>query len=93
MSRALRNANPKNVELTVAVALAQLGRGDAYAAFGRKASGAARIPDLQRAERDYLDGIELLARLQQEKSLDGTDVKTLENARAELARIRAVRRE
>ena len=93
MSRALRNANPKNVELTVAVALAQLGRGDAYAAFGRKDSGAGRVTDLQRAERDYLDGIELLARLQQEKSIDGTDVKTLENARAELARIRAALRE
>jgi non-specific serine/threonine protein kinase/serine/threonine-protein kinase len=89
MSQALRSANPKNVELTVAVALARLGRGDAYAAFGRNAGGAARLTDLQRAERDYLDGIELLARLQQEKAIDGTDVKTLENARAELARIRA----
>jgi non-specific serine/threonine protein kinase/serine/threonine-protein kinase len=89
MSQALRSANPKNVELTVAVALARLGRGDAYAAFGRKASGAARVTDLQRAERDYLDGIELLARLQQEKAIDGTDVKTLENARTELTRIRA----
>ena len=89
MSRELRAANPKNVELTVAVALAQLGRGDAYAGFGRKASGAARVTDLQRAERDYLAGIELLTRLQQEKAIEGTDVETLENARAELARIRA----
>ena len=92
MTRGLRTANPKNVELTVAVALAQLGRGDAYAAFGRKASGAARVTDLQRAERDYLDAIELLARLQQEKAIEGTDVQTLDNARAELARIRAAMR-
>jgi non-specific serine/threonine protein kinase/serine/threonine-protein kinase len=89
MSQALRTANPKNVELTVAVALAKLGRGDAYAAFGRKASGAARASDLRRAERDYVEGIELLARLEQEKSIEGTDVKTLEHARAELTRIRA----
>ena len=89
MTRELRAANPENVELSVAVALGHLGRGDAFAAFGRRGRGAARRADLTAAERDYLAGIEVLDRLVQQKSIEGTDVKTLEAAREELARIRA----
>jgi hypothetical protein len=89
MVQALQASNPKNIELTVALALARLSRGDAYAAFGRKASGSTRITDLKRAEEDYVAAIELLTRLERDQTIAGTDLKTLENARAELGRIRA----
>jgi non-specific serine/threonine protein kinase/serine/threonine-protein kinase len=89
MVRELRDANPENVELSVAVALSRLGRGDAYAALGRRARGAARQRDLAAAERDYLAGIEVLERLHERKAIEGSDIKTLEAAREELARIRA----
>ncbi|HET9264211.1 MAG TPA: protein kinase [Vicinamibacterales bacterium] len=91
MTRELRDANPENVELSVAVALARLGRGDAYAAFGRRARGVPRETDLATAERDYLAGTAVLEGLLQKKAIEGTDVKTLEAAREELARIRADR--
>lgn len=89
MTRELRAANPENVELSVAVALGHLGRGDAFAAFGRSAGGAARRADLTAAERDYLAGIEVLEGLLEKTSIEGTDVNTLVAAREELARIRA----
>ena len=76
---------------SVAVALARLGRGDAYAAFGRRARGVPRETDLATAERDYLAGTAVLEGLLQKKAIEGTDVKTLEAAREELARIRADR--
>jgi len=91
MTRELRDANPENVELSVAVALARLGRGDAYAAFGRRARGVPRETDLATAEHDYLAGTAVLEGLLQKKAIEGTDVKTLEAAREELARIRADR--
>jgi tetratricopeptide (TPR) repeat protein len=79
MTRALSTANAKNVELQVAVALALTGRGDAQVRF--KAWPA--------AERDYAEAVNLLAKLQQEGAIQGTDVETLDSARKELDVIRA----
>ena len=84
----LSAGNPENVELSVAMALARLGRGDAYAGFGRAARGSARVPDLERAERDYIAGIDILEKLVSRKAIGGTDLTTLENARKEIERIR-----
>jgi hypothetical protein len=87
MSRELSIANPGNVELRVAVALALSGRGDAYVQLGAGRS-ADRARDLASAERDYADAVQILEKLQHEKAIEGTDLTTLENARKELARIR-----
>jgi hypothetical protein len=40
------------------------------------------------AERDYAASVQILETLQQSAAIQGTDVTTLDNARAELARIR-----
>jgi serine/threonine protein kinase/tetratricopeptide (TPR) repeat protein len=89
MSRQLRAANPKNVELTVAVALALTGRGDAYAHFARKPTAlVTRREDLTRAERDYAEAVDLLDALQKQNAIQGTDVKTLDDARAELEKLK-----
>jgi hypothetical protein len=77
------------VELRVAVALAHTGRGDAYLLFARRTpSGAGKHADLTAAEADYRAGVDILADLHEKKLIGGTDLKTLESARAELARIR-----
>ncbi len=89
MTREPGAATPENAELSVAVVLRHLGRGDAFAAFGRRARGAARRADLTAAARDYPAGIEVLDQLVQQTSFEGTDVKTLDAAREEIARIRA----
>jgi eukaryotic-like serine/threonine-protein kinase len=90
MARELRADNPANVELGVALALALLGRGDAYAAFARGGS-ATRRDDLAAAERDYVEGIQILELLEKAGTIEGTDVTTLENARKEIERIRRER--
>jgi hypothetical protein len=89
MTEELRSANPKNVELAVAVGLAHLGRGDAHASFGRSSRGSSAREDLASAERDYLVGIEVFEALLQQKAIEGTDVQTLAAAREELKKIRA----
>ncbi len=78
MARALGDANPANVELRIAVALALSGRGDAHI----------RFEDWPAAERDYAESVDLLSKLQQQGAIHGTDLETLENARKELTRIR-----
>jgi hypothetical protein len=78
MTRALRAANAKNLELQVAVALALTGRGDARVGF----------KEWSAAERDYAEAVELLSTLQRDGAIQGTDVETLESARRELRRIR-----
>ena len=62
---------------------AQVGDG-----FGRAARGSAGVPDLERAERDYVAGIDILEKLVARKAIGGTDLNTLENARKEIERIR-----
>jgi eukaryotic-like serine/threonine-protein kinase len=78
MTRALSTANAQNIELQVAVALALTGRGEAYVHFKEWAT----------AERDYAEAVGLLAKLQKDGAIQGTDVETLETARKELTTIR-----
>jgi tetratricopeptide (TPR) repeat protein len=87
-SRELRDANSGNVELRVALALALGGRGDAYAQFARRKTAGSGPEDLAAAERDYAESVEILTKLQKENAIQGTDVQTLENNRAELEKIR-----
>jgi tetratricopeptide (TPR) repeat protein len=90
MSQELRTKNPANVELRVAVALALMGRGDAYIHFAEKGPSQNRSEDLRTAVRDYEQGVALLEKLQQEGAIEGTDVTSLENGRRELNRIRGL---
>jgi tetratricopeptide (TPR) repeat protein len=93
MVRELREANRGNVELTMALALALGGRGDAYAEFARsRPAPPTRASDLAAAERDYAESVELLESLQRSGALGGTDVATLENNRKALATIASERR-
>jgi serine/threonine protein kinase/tetratricopeptide (TPR) repeat protein len=93
MSRELTAANPADVELRMAIALALTGRGDAYAGFARdRVAGSTPADDLAAAERDYVEAVEILSSLQQGRALEGSDLATVENARKELARIRAERK-
>jgi tetratricopeptide (TPR) repeat protein len=91
MTRGLAETAGSNIEYHVALALALTGRGDAYARFGRAPRSTTRADDLARAERDYVEGVAILGDLQQKGAIQGTDAKTLEAARAELARIRSDR--
>jgi tetratricopeptide (TPR) repeat protein len=92
MSRALSASNPANVEQHVGVALALTGRGDAYAELARRrVPGSPPAADLELAERDYAEAVTLLEGLHAKGEIHGTDVKTLEDARKELARIRSER--
>jgi hypothetical protein len=92
MVRELQARNPANVELQVAVGLALASRADAYAAFARRSStGAARARDLEAAERDYAESVEIFTRLQQAGSIQGTDLEILDNNRKALERVRAER--
>jgi non-specific serine/threonine protein kinase/serine/threonine-protein kinase len=91
-SRELRDANAGNVELRVALALALAGRGDAYAQFARRKTAGSGPGDLAAAERDYAESVEILTLLQKENAIQGTDVQTLDNNRAELEKIRNERK-
>lgn len=89
MARELAASNQGNVELGVALALALAGRGDAFAAFARRAPApSSRLDDLGSAERDYSEAVDLLAGLEQRRAIAVTDLTTLEYARRELARLR-----
>ena len=90
MSEELRARNPGNVELRVAVALALMGRGDAYIHFAEKGPTQDRAGDLRTAVRDYEQGVAVLEKLQQEGAIEGTDVTSLENGRKELQRVRGL---
>ena len=87
-SRELRDRNSGNVELRVALAIALAGRGDAYAQFARRRIAGSGPADLAAAERDYAESVEILTQLQKENAIQGTDVQTLENNRAELEKVR-----
>jgi tetratricopeptide (TPR) repeat protein len=92
MSREALAANTDNVELKVAVALALAGRGDAHAEFARRFRLApGRRADLANAERDYAEAVGLLEGLAREKAIDGTDLRTLDETRKALAKIRIER--
>jgi non-specific serine/threonine protein kinase/serine/threonine-protein kinase len=88
ISRELAAANPGDVELSVALALALNGRGDAFAAFARRGvPGGSRSDDLAAAVRDYTEGVALLEKLQAEGAIAGSDLDTLNAAKAELAKL------
>jgi non-specific serine/threonine protein kinase/serine/threonine-protein kinase len=91
MTRALTEAAPANAEYRVALALALSGRGDAYARFARATKSPTRAGDLALAERDYVETVAILGDLQRKGAIEGTDLTTLESARAELAKISAER--
>ena len=65
MSRDLQRENPANVELRAAVGLALAGRADAYAGFARAPSSRTRAADLEAAERDYAESVEIYQALRQ----------------------------
>jgi non-specific serine/threonine protein kinase/serine/threonine-protein kinase len=89
ITRELLAANRANVELTVAVALALSGRADAVAQFARQGpAGAERQEGLGRAERDYAEAVGLLEALASQKAIDGTDLRTLDETKQALAKIR-----
>ncbi len=77
LSRELQAANADNVELQVAVALALIGRADSLVRF--------RLPS--DAARDYTEAVAILERLHEAGALEGTDVRTLDDARATLRRL------
>jgi hypothetical protein len=80
--------NPGDVELSVALALALNGRGDAFAAFARRGvPGGRRSDDLAAAVRDYTEGVALLEKLQGDGAIAGSDLDTLNVAKAELAKL------
>ena len=88
ISESLSSTNAGDVELQVAVALAHMGRADAYLVFARRPRATGRGGDLAAAEAGYVKAVELLTALHEKKAIEGTDVQTLETARAELAKIR-----
>jgi serine/threonine protein kinase/tetratricopeptide (TPR) repeat protein len=88
ISESLSSTNAGDIELQVAVALAHMGRADAYLLFARRPRATGRGGDLSAAEAGYVKAVELLTALHEKKAIEGTDVQTLETARAELAKIR-----
>ena len=92
MARELQQRNPANVELQVAVGLALASRADAYAAFARTIPAPPTRPsDLEAAERDYVESVDIFTALQQAGSIQGTDLETMENNRKQLEKVRAER--
>ena len=64
MCRALSAENEDNVEWRVAIALALVGRADASGLLAKSAPPAVRADDLASAERDYVEAIGILEKLQ-----------------------------
>jgi eukaryotic-like serine/threonine-protein kinase len=78
LSRELDASNPGNVELRVAVALSLIERGSSLARFAER----------EAAARDYAEAVDILEALRAKGVIEGTDLKTLEDARAELTKLR-----
>jgi non-specific serine/threonine protein kinase/serine/threonine-protein kinase len=77
LTRELQRDDPGNVELQVAVALSLIGRGATLVRFGA----------LERARDDYAEAVELLSRLERDEVIGGSDLRTLADARAALAKL------
>ena len=77
LSRELAKSNPGNVELEIAVALALIGRAETHTQFKSNAD----------AITDYEEAIRILNTLKRGGAIEGTDQKTLDNARAALAKL------
>ena len=87
MARELAAANTGNVELRMALALALIGRADGHAHFARRGT-ATRAQDMAAAARDYAEAVDLLAALEGQGVIGGTDLETLNEARGKLAALR-----
>ena len=91
ISRQLTAANPSDYELRFALALALGGRADAYLQFARAPRPTSRGADLSAAERDYAEALDIYAKLQEAGTFAGSDKEYVDNARAQLEKIRAER--
>jgi tetratricopeptide (TPR) repeat protein len=91
ISRELSAANPTDYELRFALALAQAERADAYVQFAQASAGAARAADLAAAETDYGAALAIYQELHQAGTFAASDQRYADQARAQLARIRAER--
>ena len=78
LSRDLSKSDPDNIELQIAVALALIGRAETYTRFKNAAESIT----------DYSEAIRILEALHEAGSIEGTDQKTLDDARAALAKLR-----
>jgi tetratricopeptide (TPR) repeat protein len=77
VSRDLSKSDPDNIELQIAVALALIGRAETYTRFKNPAESIT----------DYSEAIRILEALHEAGSIEGTDQKTLDDARAALAKL------
>ena len=78
LSRDLSKSDPDNIELQIAVALALIGRAETYTRFKNPTESIT----------DYSEAIRILEALHEAGSIEGTDQKTLDDARAALAKLR-----
>ncbi len=92
MSRELSAANPTDYELRFALALALAGRGDAWLLFAEAPHSPSRTADLAAAERDYTEALDIYTRLQAAGTFSTADQEYVDNARAQLEKVRAHRR-
>jgi hypothetical protein len=90
LSRELTAANPADYELRFALALALAGRADAHLLFARATRPGVRDADLTAAERDYLEAIDLYARLKAAGTFAVSDKEYEDHARAQLEAARSL---
>jgi tetratricopeptide (TPR) repeat protein len=91
ISRELTAPNPSDYELRFALALALGGRADAYLQFAEAPRSASRAADLAAAERDYVEALDIYAKLQAAGTFSSGDMAYVTTARAQLEKIRAAR--
>lgn len=91
MSRELSAGNPADYELRFALALALAGRADAYLLFARAPRPARAAADFAAAERDYSAALDIYTKLQAAGTFTVDDQQYVDQARAELQKIRAGR--
>jgi tetratricopeptide (TPR) repeat protein len=89
ISRQLTTANPSDYLLRFALALALGGRADAHFQFAcAPARAGSRAADLTAAERDYKEALGTYAKLEADGMLAASDKEYVDNARAQLEKIR-----
>ncbi|MEZ5290812.1 MAG: protein kinase [Vicinamibacterales bacterium] len=86
LCRELAERNPANLERRVYVAYALAERADGLGVLAAGPGGGA--PDRSAAERDYAEAESILAGLQAQGALEGTDVEMLAQVRGKLADLR-----
>ncbi len=90
-SRELSAPNSSDYELRFALGIALGGRADAYLQFARAPRPASRATDLEAAERDYVEALDIFTKLRDAGTFSETDHEFLNNARTVLEEIRAER--